>query len=189
MSLELIRYYEAPRGGQPFTGSAYTSIPSLGTYYDNRRIPDLLLTVYYTADPKTGFLVKGDKDKLYKFVIQPDGPSEAELDSPPESLKIDFTGGTTCKFEFRLNVLFGVGVTDKVGISIGGSLEGEKGVKGGLEVGYERSQEKPGVRTTIQLLFKGVLSAQMRQIGILSSELLGSTRNHPYEKPWYKSGN
>ena len=144
----------------------------MGTYYDNLRVPDLLLTVFYCQDTKTGNLVK---DKI-KFVFQTDGPSDADLNFPHFTLTTSFAH-QICNFEVKMDIVFGAGVTNKLGGNIGGNLGMEKVVKGGVEATVEKSTESPGTRTIIHARIVGTLNVRAKALDAVE-EMTGSANQH-----------
>ena len=152
MSIETAYFYEHVRKELPCTHKQQVKIPSLGTY-NGLRIPDLLLTALYRLDPKTGSLSQN-----VKLIFQTDGPSDAQLNFKHDAL-IGRYIHHIYRLDVNMDVLFGEGVTNKFGATLGGNIGVEKGVKGGLEAGAEASQESPGTRTTLHARIEGMLSA------------------------------
>lgn len=162
MIVESANFYESVRKDYPFTDQFQATIASLGTF-DGLRVPDLLLTVDFTLDPKTGYLLKGDR--YTKFTFQTDGPSKADLNFPHSSLKPDFKNWF-CGFKVRMDIVFGAGVIEKTSGTFGGNLGFEKGAKGGVEASVEKSTEEPGTRTTFHALIQGGLDAKRRKLDV-----------------------
>lgn len=152
MLVEIAHFYESARKDSPYTHKQQVKIPSLGTY-NGLRIPDLLLTALYRFDAKTGILTHN-----VKLIFQTDGPSDAQLNFKHDAL-IDNYKHRVYHFDVNMDILFGEGVTNKLGATLGANVGVEKGVKGGIEGGLEASQEAPGTRTTLHARIEGLLSA------------------------------
>jgi hypothetical protein len=52
MAVHSTHFFEPVRKDPPYTHKQQIAIPSLGTYYDGLRVPDLLLTILYNLDSK-----------------------------------------------------------------------------------------------------------------------------------------
>lgn len=154
MAVEIAHFHTPVYKGFPYTHKQQVAIPSLGTYYDNLRVPDLLLTALYHLDPKTGDLVKD-----VKLIFQTDGPSDAQVNFKHEALIPDYTH-RIYKFDVNMDIVFGEGVVFKNGAKVGGNIGAEKVVKGGLDIGLELNEERPGTRTIIHARIQGMLNAQ-----------------------------
>lgn len=154
MSIETAHFFTPIRLDHPYAGKLQVAIPSLGTYYDNLRMPDLLLTVLYRLDAKTGDLVQNPK-----FIFQTDGPSTARLNFKHETLERKYAH-RICNFHVNMDAIFGEGVVHKSTGKVSGNIGAEKVVKGGLDVGVELSDEVPGVITSIHALIYGTLNAK-----------------------------
>ena len=162
MIVETAHFYESVRKDYPFTNRLQATIASLGTF-DNLHLPSLLLTVDYTLDPKTGYLLQGER--YLRFTFQSDESTKADLNLPHASLKTRFTNWF-CDFEVRMDAVFGAGVVEKTSGTFGGNLGMEKGVKGGLEASVEKSTEGPGTRTPFHALIQGGLDAKRRRLDV-----------------------
>lgn len=138
-------------------------------------MPDVLLTVFYCLDPKTGYLIK----KFTRFVFQPDGPSDGELNLPHSSLSTDFAFHN-CNFEVSMDILFGAGVVDKRGVSIGANLGVEKpggGPKGGGDITLEGSKEAPGTITRLHAHIVGSLNVREKRLDVVG-EIVGIAKTN-----------
>lgn len=126
-----------------YTGYLQASIPSLGTYAGGRRVPDLLLTVRYRQDPKTGDLVKG----VIRFLVQPDGPVTADLALPDSALLTNVTH-QVCNFRVNVDAVFGAALPNTDGVSVGGVPDEEEDAPGSAAAGGASNQAR-GPRTVI----------------------------------------
>ena len=114
----------------------------------------MLLTALYRFDSKAG-----DLSHNIKLIFQTDGPSDAQLNSKHKALTDDYKH-RVYRFDVNMDILFGEGVTNKFGATLGGNIGVEKGVKGGVEAGAEASRESPGTRTTLHARIEGRLTAK-----------------------------
>ncbi|WP_046244932.1 hypothetical protein [Hymenobacter terrenus] len=176
MHVESAHYYEAVFKDFPFTGMLQTSIPSLGTYYDGLRIPDLLLTTRWRPDAK-GNLV--GNSRFIRFTFQTDGPSDAELNFPHSALQLKVIN-QICRFDVTMDVVFGAGVVNKKGGSLMANLGLEKIVKGGIEGNVEGSQEAPGTKTILHANFEGLLNAKERTLEVWGQMTGGASQHRSY---------
>lgn len=153
MSVKLTHWFQPALLEHPYTNRQQVKIPSLGTFYDNLRVPDLLLTVLYSFDEGTGDLVKN-----VRIIFQPDGPSNAQINFPSVALTGRYTH-RVYRFEVKMDVVFGEGIVYKESAKVGGNIGAEKVVKGGLDTSIELAKETPSTRTYLHGHIEGMLSA------------------------------
>ena len=153
MSVKLTHWFQLASLEHPYTNRQQVKILSLGTFYDNLRVPDLLLTVLYRFDERTGSLVKNAR-----VILQPDGPSDAQLNFPSVALTGKYTH-RVYKFEVKMDAVFGGGIVYKESAKVGGNIGAEKVVKGGVDTSIELAKETPSTRTYIHAHIEGMLSA------------------------------
>lgn len=102
MNVELLYWYSHPEADSYYNHKTVTGINSLGTFNDNLRVPDLLLTALYRLDPKTGRLVHDVQLKLtYSSSFNPTAPAIANsisltapwlrLTTRPEKTRMNLT--------------------------------------------------------------------------------------------------
>jgi hypothetical protein len=153
MSVESTHFFQSVRADQPYTHKQQVAIPSLGTYYNGLRVPNLLLTALYCLDSKTGELAQN-----IKLIFQTDGPSEAQLNFKHDALTHRYKHRIYL-FDVNMDIVFGQGIVQRNGVKVNGAIGAEKVVKGGLDVGVESSIDTPGPITSIHARIEGILSA------------------------------
>jgi hypothetical protein len=154
MNVEIAPFYAPVWKSSQYAHKLQVAIPSLGTYYDNLRVPDLLLTALYSLDPKTSHLVKD-----VKLIFQTDGPSKAQLNFMHGALT-DKYAATVYRFDVNMDVMFGEGVIKKNTAKVNGNVGAEKVAKAGVDIGIEVGEERPGTKTVLHARLSGMLSAK-----------------------------
>ena len=169
--LEFLPYYQPVwKGGYP--NSAQTLVPSLGTFYDGQRLPDLLVTALYKLDLKTGALVG-----KVKLIFQPDGPSEARLSFRRIPSKDNYVF-SIYQFGVLMDAVYGEGVTNSR--SIKGEMKAGvsgKGLDTGIGVEAQTGDTRPGLITSIHATFDGMLTGKEGLLEVWG-DVTGSARMH-----------
>lgn len=145
MSVELLHWYDSPEQDSYYNHKQAISIPSVGTFYGGLRVPDLLLTVLFRIDPKTGNLVHN-----VKLMFQSDGPSNCQLNFKHTYVDNKYPTVNICEADVNMDVLFGEGATRSRTIKGGANLGVDaKVVKGGVDGSYESGLSQPDTQTTL----------------------------------------
>lgn len=158
MLVELLHWYDRPAAPPYYNHQTTTGINSLGTFNDDFRVPDLLLTAYYRLNPKTGKLVE---DVQLKF--QPNGPSICQLNFSHGSLASSHypPGKNVYEFIVEMDALFNAETvlsrTGKGGLNVEVDA---KVAKVGADGSYEMGKQYPDERVTLHGLITGRLDAR-----------------------------
>lgn len=156
MFVDLLPYYASPDQDSHYNHKQAVSIPSVGTFYGGLRVPDLLLTVLFRIDPKTGNLVHD-----VKLMFQSDGPSNCQLNFKHTYVNGDYREKNKYKFDVNMDVLFGEGATRTRTIKGGANLGVDaKVIKGGVDGSYESGLSQPDTQTTLRGRIEGTLDAK-----------------------------
>ncbi len=158
MFVKLIPWYDEIAADPYYTHKITHSIPSLATYDDKFRVPDLLLTVQYRIDPKTKRLTHDAK-----LWFRVDGPSNCQLNFPRGLMGSSHYPVGTDRYEFSvdMDVLFGADTTLTRTGKLGANAEMDaKVAKVGVDGSYEMGKQYPDTRVTVHGLITGTLDAK-----------------------------
>ena len=142
-----------------YTGNLQVAIPSPGTYSGGRRVPDLMLSVCYRQDPKTGDLEKGTT----LFIVEGDGLVMARLKFPDHPLTTKVVH-RVCYFQVNVDFVFGAGVANSFGISVSENPAAEQGEEGPVQDTASIRGHWPGPHTVIHARIVGLLNVRTKTL-------------------------
>lgn len=154
MSIEIGAWYAVAKGDSYYNHHNQAMIPSLGSFYNGLRVPDLLLTAFYRIDPKTKKLVHD-----VRLMFQTDGPSDAQLNFKNSGVTRNYTKNDVYEFSVLMDITFNTATTRsrtiKGGANVGVDIEV---VKGGVDGSYEDGKQSAETVTTLHAFIEGNLN-------------------------------
>lgn len=175
MNLELVGWYGRPEKDSYYNHLQQASIPSMGTFYNGLRVPDILLTVLYRIDPKTK---KMTHDVHLKF--QTDGPSDAQLNFPHAYLEHSYGDKDKYTFSLTVDITFNSTTTLSRTIKGGGNVQLDgKIISGGVDGSYERGKQYADTVTSLRGRIEGALEpyTQHNRLNV-SGHITGQAASH-----------
>lgn len=155
MNIEISNWYAHPDLQSYYTHKQQAMIPSLGTFYDGLRVPDLLLTVFFRIDPKTKKMVHD-----VKLMFQTDGPSDAQLNFKHSGVNDSYKDRDVYHFDVEMDITFNSTTMLSRTIKGGGKIEvgtDATPVRGGLDGSYESGKQYAETVNTLHGRIQGTL--------------------------------
>lgn len=155
MNIEVSNWYEHPNLDSYYTHKQQALIPSLGSFYDGLRVPDILLTVFFRINPKTRKLVHD-----VKVMFQSDGPSDAQLNFKHGGVTDGYNRQDIYSFDVLMDIVFNSTTTLSRTIKGGGKIElgsDKTPIRGGVDGSYESGKQYAETVDTLHGRIHGTL--------------------------------
>jgi hypothetical protein len=139
MNIEVSDWSAHPEQDSYYTHKQQALIPSLGSFYNGLRVPDLLLTVFFRINPKTKKLVHD-----VKLMFQTDGPSDAQLNFKHGGVTQNYGTNDMYTFDVLMDIVFNSTTTLSRTMKGGGHVElgnDMTPVRGGIDGSYESGKQ------------------------------------------------